>query len=209
MLIRPHTRLMIGDIQTSEVELRDILKAWAAISFAFAVLLSGGQIFSSEFLSSFVMAALTVGVGFLLHELAHKLVAQRYGCFAEFRSFDSFLILSIAMSFFGFVFAAPGAVMIAGPVGVRRNGIISAAGPMTNIALAFIFLAFLFMIPQGWLSQFCYYGLYINSFLALFNMLPFLNFDGAKVWPWSKAVYFAIVAISGSLMLMLEYVRPQ
>src|SRR3990167_6694949 len=133
-------QIRIGSISTSEVELRDILKAWIAVSIAFGIILSTSV---SDFYSKFIIASLTVGIGFLFHELGHKIVAQRYGCFAEFRSFDNMLILAIAMSFFGFIFAAPGAVMISGHVTKGRNGRISAAGPIINLILA---LAFLFMI---------------------------------------------------------------
>lgn len=207
-MLSPPRKIVLGTISTSSVELRDILKAWTAISLAFGILLSGGQLLSAAFVLSFVISGATVGIGFLLHELAHKLVAQRYGCFAEFRSFDQFLILSILMSFFGFVFAAPGAVMISGPVGVRRNGKISVAGPATNIGIALAFLSVLYLQPAGLLAQICYYGLYINAFLALFNMLPVWNFDGAKVWPWSKLAYFSVIAIAGALMVTLPYVKP-
>ncbi|HIH04802.1 TPA: hypothetical protein HA281_02140 [Candidatus Woesearchaeota archaeon] len=207
-MLSPPKKILLGTISTSSVELRDILKAWTAVSLAFGILLSGGQLFSAAFALSVVISGATVGIGFLLHELAHKLVAQRYGCFAEFRSFDQFLIVSILMSFFGFVIAAPGAVMISGPVGVRRNGRISVAGPATNIALAFGFLSVLYLQPAGLLAQVCYYGMYINAFLALFNMLPFWNFDGAKVWPWNKLVYFSVIGIAGALMMMLPYVKP-
>ncbi|HII65598.1 TPA: hypothetical protein HA295_02370 [Candidatus Woesearchaeota archaeon] len=207
-MLSPPKKILLGTISTSSAELRDILKAWTAVSLAFGILLSGGQLFSAAFALSVVISGATVGIGFLLHELAHKLVAQRYGCFAEFRSFDQFLIVSILMSFFGFVIAAPGAVMISGPVGVRRNGRISVAGPATNIALAFGFLSVLYLQPAGLLAQVCYYGMYINAFLALFNMLPFWNFDGAKVWPWNKLVYFSVIGIAGALMMMLPYVKP-
>jgi Zn-dependent protease len=97
-----------------------LAKAWIVISLAFAIAMSGFSV--SKIIIVFFVSALTVGVAFLLHELAHKLVAQHYGCYAEFRSFDNMLILAIVMSFFGFVFAAPGAVMISGPVGIRKNG---------------------------------------------------------------------------------------
>lgn len=208
-MLSPHReRILIGSISTSPTEIKDILKAWIAVSAAFGILLNGGSIFSISFPGYFLISALTVGVGFLLHELAHKLVAQRYGCIAEFKSFDHLLILAIAMSFFGFVFAAPGAVMIEGPIGVRRNGKISAAGPLTNIAIAFAFLSALFFSPEGMIRNISYYGFYINALLALFNMIPFLNFDGAKVWRWSKPAYFCIVAVSGAMMLMLPYVKP-
>src|SRR5437016_3353532 len=39
-------------------------------------------------------AALAVGSGFVLHELAHKVVAQRYGHWAEFRAQFGNLLLS-------------------------------------------------------------------------------------------------------------------
>ena len=125
-------QIKIGGISTSEIELKDILKAWIAVSIAFAIALSK-SVFSSELYAKFILASLTVGIGFLLHELGHKVVAQRYGCFAEFRSFDNMLLLAIAMSFFGFIFAAPGAVMISGRVDKRKNGKISAAGPIINL----------------------------------------------------------------------------
>src|SRR3990167_8559094 len=135
-------QIKFANISTSETEIKDLLKAWIAISIAFAIALSG-SVFSSGFYTKFIIASLTVGIGFLFHEMGHKIVAQRYGCFAEFRSFDNMLILAIAMSFFGFIFAAPGAVMISGHVTKGRNGRISAAGPIINLILA---LAFLFMI---------------------------------------------------------------
>jgi len=198
MLYQPK-QIKIGKITTSEVEIKDLIKAWLAISIAFAIVMRSLNL---NFYSSFVIAALTVGVGFLLHELGHKFVAQRYGCFAEFRAFDKFLILAIIMSFFGFVFAAPGAVMITGPVGVRRNGKISVAGPLVNLALALFFLSILLIPPTGIFRTFAVYGFLINSWLALFNMIPIGNLDGAKVLRWNKPVYALVVLIALAFMFL-------
>ena len=41
----------------------------------------------------------TAGLGFLLHEMGHKIAAQHYGCEAEFRSDDSMLYLAVGMAF--------------------------------------------------------------------------------------------------------------
>lgn len=194
-------QIRLGKINTSNIEIGDILKAWLAVSLAFGIVLSSSF---SDFYQKFIIASLTVGIGFLLHELGHKFVAQRYGCFAEFRSFDNMLILAVAMSFFGFVFAAPGAVMISGRVSPRKNGLISAAGPLINIGLAILFLPLLF-IPVPFFRALAIYGFLINSWLALFNMIPFGFFDGYKVWRWSKAAYAAIVAAAFFLMLMQRY----
>ena len=164
-------QIQFGAISTSEREIKDILKAWIAISAAFAIVLST-SISSSELYVKFIVASLTVGVGFLLHELGHKVVAQKYGCFAEFRSFDAMLLLAVLMSFFGFVFAAPGAVMISGRVTKSKNGIISAAGPIVNFVLALIFLSLAFFQLPGIFQQIAFYGFMINSWLGLFNLIP-------------------------------------
>lgn len=204
-LLQQPKQIYIGKINTSETEIRDLIKAWVAISIAFAMVMRGFA--NLSLYQAFIVSAITVGTGFLFHELGHKIVAQRYGCFAEFRSFDQMLLLAILMSFFGFVLAAPGAVMINGPVGVRRNGKISAAGPIINLILAFLFLSLLLMFPIGFLGIIAFYGFFINSWLALFNMIPVWNFDGAKVLRWNRKVYSIIVAIALGLMFIQNFIR--
>ncbi len=191
-----------NSLSTSNIEIRDILKAWFAVSLAFGIVLGGLTI---NFFSSFVIAAVAVGLGFLLHELSHKFFAQRYGYQAEFRSFDQMLFLAILMSFFGFVFAAPGAVMIFSRVNdKKKNGIISVAGPLMNLFLALIFLLLGFAINvSGLIGEIIKYGYLINSWLALFNMIPFWIFDGAKIFKWNKLVYFTVLIISLVLVFVI------
>jgi len=200
-LINPRTQIQLGPISTSRTELIDLIKAWIAISFAFAILL-GGSLFSLDFITFFMISSLSVGFGFIAHEMAHKILAQKYGCQAEFRSWDKMLILAVIMSFFGFVIAAPGAVMISGPVGTRRNGKISAAGAIANLVVASIFLSLLIIPVTGIVFQIAKYGFMINTWLALFNMIPFAMFDGKKVLKWSKTVYFIMVAVAVSFLIL-------
>ncbi|MAE13758.1 hypothetical protein CMO92_04280 [Candidatus Woesearchaeota archaeon] len=175
----------------SKTELKELAKAWIAISVAFGILIRPGSVSEPSFLISILLAALTVGLGFFLHELAHKYFAQKYKCFAEFRAHDGMLVLAILMSFFGFIFAAPGAVIISGYVDKKRNGIISVAGPITNLVLAIIFAL---LLPI--LGSIAYYGFLINAWLGLFNMIPLGNFDGTKVLAWNKGVYAITLIIA-------------
>lgn len=203
MFAQPYKQYRIGFITTSDIELRDLFKAWIAISLAFAIVLSEATLFSMETLYYFFLAAFSVGIGFIVHELGHKIVAQHYGCFAEFRAFGFMLWLAILMSFFGFLFAAPGAVMIHGPVGVRRNGKISMAGPLMSLVIAIVFLSNLLLFPvTGFFRNVLLYGFMINTWLALFNMIPFGNFDGRKILAWNKIVYGAMVGTALILMLL-------
>ncbi|UCH12657.1 MAG: hypothetical protein JSW18_01545 [Candidatus Omnitrophota bacterium] len=198
MYLRPTSKKKFLGIPTSDTELRDLLRAWFVISLAFAIVMN--RRFSLMFGYTFILAALTVGVGFVFHELAHKLTAQRFGCFAEFRAFNNMLVLALIISFFGFIFAAPGAVMIAGPVGRRRNGLISAAGIAANLTIALLFLILFLYAPFAVVKDIGLYGFVINSWLALFNLIPFGNFDGVKVLNWNRTIY--IVMVTMALMLM-------
>ena len=189
-------------IKFSKKEIVDLAKAWVIISIAFAIL-SAGFSFNLKFLISFFIAASTVGIGFLLHELAHKFLAQKYGCIAEFRSFDLMLFLALIMSFFGFILAAPGGVFIQGYVGIVRNGKISAIGILTNLILSTLFLILFIFTP---LKTLAYYGFFINAWLALFNLIPIGNFDGVKVLRWNKKVYALMAIFAGILMISQSYI---
>jgi Zn-dependent protease len=187
----------------SSEEVKHLSRAWIVISIAFAIL-NNGFALNIGFLVAIVIAAITVGMGFLLHELGHKYLAQRYGCIAEFRAFDNMLLITLLMSFFGFVIAAPGAVFIHGSVNNARNGRISAIGPLINIVLAalfFVLLVFLAAANAGaLLSKVAYYGYSINAWLGLFNLIPIWQMDGAKVLRWNKPIYAAMVTAAVILM---------
>lgn len=185
---------MMIKLRLNEGEGLELLKAWVAISLAFAIVLNE-NIFSSSFILTLLLAGLTVGIGFLAHELAHKVVAQKYGCYAGFKSFNGMLVLAVVMSFFGFVFAAPGAVFINGYVNIEKNGKISLSGPLTNLILAALFFILGIMISTGFWSQVFGYGFMINSWLALFNMIPVWNLDGTKILIWNKTIYFSMIII--------------
>ena len=181
------------------------------ISLAFAILLSGGYMvllsLNSTFLFSFGIAFITAGVGFLLHELMHKYVAQRYGLFAEFKAFYGMLWLALLFSLFGFIVAAPGAVFIHGLLTKERNGKISLAGPLTNIFLAGIFLiAFIFVSKEGLLGEIFRFGWMINALLGAFNMIPAMPFDGAKILAWNKIVYGITTAVAVLLFFLIYFV---
>lgn len=186
----------------SEEELNQLLRAWVALSFAFSIAM-GGSSLGNSFISTFILSGLTVGLAFLLHELAHKFVAQNLGCWAEFRSFDLGLVLAILMAFSGFVFAAPGAVVIAGLVTSEENGKIAVAGPIVNLILAALFILTKQFSPALGLSVLFSYGFRINAWLAFFNLLPFWQLDGLKVLNWSREVWFLMISIAGVLVFLL------
>lgn len=177
-------------------EIRDILISMSIIAVIFAYLLSRGDV--NTFVALIPALLLTVGLGFVLHELAHKFIAVRYGFYAEFRMWLEGLIFALITAFLvHVVFIAPGAVYIHGQhISREQNGKISIAGPLVNIALAILFLSlmpFVTLNPTDiWGFEFAnivLFGFAINSILAAFNLLPISIFDGAKVIKWNPLLW--------------------
>ena len=141
--------------------------------------------------------------GFLLHELGHKFVAQRYGAWAEYRMYPMGLLMALVFSFLGFLFAAPGAVYIQGRISRKQNGLISLAGPLTNILFGTSFIVLWLAFPSLglWSSAFNWVGV-LSLFLAGFNLIPLGPLDGKKVFNWSPTTWvLAVIATAIPLMI--------
>lgn len=192
-----------GGISFSARETRDLVIAWLALGVAFTLFLlvtaSGGVspvglldlVGTGLFVELLVLSLLTAGVGFLLHELAHKVVAIRFGQAAEFRADYTMLGLALAAALVGFLFAAPGAVYHAGRITKRESAGIALAGPLTNVALAGLFLPVFLLADGGFLFRAGQLGVTLNAVLAGFNMIPFGPLDGRKVLDWSTVGFGA------------------
>jgi Zn-dependent protease len=190
----------------TQQEIKELGISALVIGFIFAWIMRGGHIFrGANFFMIFLIMLVTVGTAFIFHELAHKAVAQRFGCWAEYRMWETGLIMAFFLAVVvGFVFAAPGAVYIQSGYRVitrRENGLISLAGPATNLALAMVFFALSFLGgPLGILGRI---GFVVNTWLALFNLIPFPPLDGSKVIAWDRRIW-AATAITAFLLMLSQ-----
>jgi len=199
----------------------DLFVAWMAIAISFTIIkiapygITGpvSRIDPVVMLLYFGISLITVGVGFILHEMAHKFSAIRYGYWAEFRKDNTMLLFAVLLAaMVGVVFAAPGATVIYSNTsdgrGMTReqNGIISAAGPVVNLLLCIPFLAMVLLAgtntdsPMFLLRVIGVFGIQINAMIAAFNLLPISILDGRKVWAWSIPIFFILaIAAFGTL----------
>jgi Zn-dependent protease len=123
----------------------------------------------------------------------HKAVAQRYGLFAEFRIIPSYAMLTLLTAMFPlFKIFAPGAVMIAGEASPESYGKTAAAGPAYNVTIGAIMFTLVFLLPDS--ADFLVVGIFVNGWLALFNLFPIPPLDGEKVLHWSRAVFSILLA---------------
>jgi Zn-dependent protease len=189
----------------------DLFIAWLGITIAFtlAIVLSSfnGKIDPLFFLYIFGISCLTVGIGFVLHEMAHKFTAMKYGYYAEFRKDNVMLLMSVVLAaLVHVVFAAPGATVIyGGGLSKEQNGKISAAGPATNLVLCIPFGIMVLMTPFimiwgpviGFIGMM---GLQINAMIAAFNLLPISVLDGKKVLEWKPVLFVVMIAVSFAVL---------
>lgn len=199
----------------------DLFVAWIAISLAFTIIfitpqgILGGSVHIDPILALilFGVSLITVGIGFVLHEMAHKFIAMRYGFWAEFRKDNNMLLVAVVLAaLVGFVFAAPGATVIytnpaeGRTISREQNGKISAVGPVINLLLCIPFAALLIAgignisTPEG-VVRIGLMGLQVNAMLASFNMLPVSVLDGRKVLAWNVGAFAVLVVAAFAVLL--------
>ncbi|MCJ7714206.1 hypothetical protein MUO66_07100, partial [Candidatus Bathyarchaeota archaeon] len=165
--------------------------------------LSIGATAGQEILTMIVLASILT-TSFFIHEIAHKVTAQKSGLWAEFRlTLWGSMLTAVFMVLPGpFKIISPGAVMISGHAKQDDIGKISIAGPLTNIVLSSVFLVLFFTIPlYPWIFV---VGALINSYIALFNLIPFGILDGFKIFNWDKKIW-SVSFIFSAVLLIISY----
>ena len=191
-------------------ELRDLVITWLILSFCFSV----RYLFTTldTFIIHFGISLITLGLGFIGHELAHRTVARRFGCSAEFRLWPLGLGLALLFALISggaFIFAAPGAVYIGPKIGGlgsitrREGGLISLAGPFANILVALGFYSL--SILTGIASIIGILGFQLNMWLAAFNLIPFGMMDGHKIFRWNPIIW-SVVALPVWVISFMSFI---
>ena len=199
-----------GIFHFGKTEMHDILISIAVLTLSFAIAFSrgiGGALEDIQFFVVYTLpvAFLSVITAFFLHEMGHRVVARHYGCWSEFRMWTQGLIFALVTAFLGFVFAAPGAVYISGMITKRQNGMISAAGPLVNVIIAFIMIGI--AVPASpMIAGVALFIAWINIFLAGFNLIPLPPLDGSKILAWGIVPYLVMVGlVAGAYIAFAQF----
>lgn len=153
------------------------LIVWSLATAYFPSQMPGAQ--GTALLVMAVVAMLGLFGSLLLHELAHAIVARRFGL----------RVSGITLFLFGGV-----AELQSEPLSGSTEFWIAIAGPVASIGIALIFwfsniLAQLVGLPDAVRLVLSYLAV-INLILALFNLLPAFPMDGGRIlraWLWARS----------------------
>lgn len=152
----------------------------------------------SDSISGILLFLVVLLISATLHEMMHAYVALRLGddlAHAHGRiSLNPFVhidpILTLALPAVLLLFGQP-PILAAKPVPINtsriqggENGlaIVGVSGPLTNLALAFLFgLVYKLISPVGFVGDVVALFILINTSLFVFNMLPIPPLDGSRL----------------------------
>ena len=195
-----------GKFAFSPTEIRDLTIATLLVSGVGLSILGIGLLDIQPILLIILLALFTST--FLMHEIAHKITAQHYGLWAEFRLTLFGAILTLISIVSPFKIIAPGAVMIGGTASKETIGKTSVAGPLTNIVFCMVALTLTFVLPSSSpLAGVAAITAFFNAFIAILNLIPIGILDGWKVFQWSKVIW--ALAFAASLILIFALLSQE
>ncbi|MEM0506900.1 MAG: site-2 protease family protein [Thermosphaera sp.] len=188
-------------------EVFSIMVASLAIGFVFAsTYLYRLNVYS--FVGVFLIASFSV----IAHEMAHRQVARIMNCYSRYALYPLGLLVTLLSS----LPVIPIKIILPGVTVIiprtydhselkRIEGITSVAGPLVNISFSIAgFISMGVLGPLEGMSHYIRYFIYINSWIALFNLLPIPPLDGSKVLRWNLPLY--LISFVAALALFIRTV---
>ncbi|MDD1696471.1 MAG: PEGA domain-containing protein [Methanoregula sp.] len=133
------------------------------------------------------------GITTILHDLAHKYGAYRYGCITEYKVWGLGTVTMLSTAWlFGNAFAKPSRTLIRSEKNLlpEEAAFIKLAGPLMSMGVAIVSL---FLIPLGGLFAILgSAGFSMNLLNSVFSLVPVKPNDGVEIYAWNKLIWAVV-----------------
>ena len=133
------------------------------------------------------------GITTILHDLAHKYGAYRYGCITEYKVWGLGTVTMLSTAWlFGNAFAKPSRTLVRSEKNLlpEEAAIIKLAGPLMSMGVAIVSL---FLIPLGGLFAIAgSAGFSMNLLNSVFSLVPVKPNDGVEIYAWNKLIWAVV-----------------
>ena len=189
-------RIVEGKKDSFTKEIGNIILAIIIISLIFAY----DWLNPLNTFENFYTPFIAVTTSFLLYHFAQRVMSRKLKCNIAYRLWVPGVVFGLLFMLVGIKIILIGGILISaykfGRWGmkdrlptVQEIGFISVVGPLTNIFLAIIFGLLAGPAATGQNSFFAYMSM-LNSWLAIFNLVPIKDLDGGKIMFWSPVYWF-------------------
>lgn len=207
----------------SDEEIKGLSWTALGLSLAFTILLFAPEaeqgmmdfMLSLDVIPAFLTTMGLVLVSFIPHEMAHRVTARSMDAYAEYEMWAPGLFISVLTAFLGFVFAATGGTRMyvrtreryglsVPDLTLKMIGFVAMVGPLLNVSLAVVFAFFsqAVQVPAVQGVNPLIAGATINSYMALFSLLPVYPIDGYRILRWNPKMW-ALTGIMAILTFFL------
>ena len=201
---------------SSIVELNEALAILITV-VVLSLVFGSGYILRGD-LALYAIITVIAVIGVIPHELAHRWCARKMGSYSRYVLSPIGLVLTLitAIPWIPFKIIMPGFTLVVPsryePNYLKRlNGLSGYIGPLTNIVIASVSLATYALLVEviaglPWIvSTFLKLNSYINSWIAIFNLLPIPPLDGSKIWSWNPGVWITTFLLGIGLYVVSGY----
>lgn len=203
-------------VKFTKDEIKHLLLSFIAVSIIFSIHLTNKFHWSlNEFIPVLALTLIVFVISLIVRTYIQKKIALKYRYTIQYKIYSYGLIFSIITMIFSILVLLPSYIdygLYERMISDNDKYKISTVGPIFNIILAVIFMIILLIIKaytsfdlvnvNFYIMLTAIIGFNVNSYMAFFNMIPFVVTDGLSIFNHKTSVWIILIVISGILSVL-------
>jgi Zn-dependent protease len=197
-------------IKFTKEEIRNLLISIIVISILFTINMTQKSGWTNpDIINILIITIIIFSISLIAKIYSQKYLARKYHYHIEYKIWGYGLIFALITMLLNIFVITPGYFKYGLYDRIatdEEKAKIALIGPAINIIIAVIFLIALIilksMMTTGIIKLAMLIGFYINTYMAVFNLIPFMALDGIKLFEYDMKMWIAPMIISVILLII-------